>query len=597
MLSHPLLKTSVSLFSLFACVAQNMAAQSMPAGDATRGKAVFETTCSMCHSATLGPDNLVIMKQGPSLAGVVGRQAGSLPQFNYTKAIRQSAIKWSTASLYRFLENPMQVLPGTAMPIPVANPRARADVVAYLATLKIPKAVTPKYETVAENAGGKDPNDWQLQAPGAQHHITVASLPKPFDTKAAGNAPQVVPAPTNAALAVPPGFTVKLLAKGLQNPRLVRTAPNGDIFIAETGHNRIRVMRTADGAEVPTENQAFAEGLTRPFGISFYPLGDNPEWIYVANINSVVRFRYHSGDLKASGEPEVIVPKLTETTGAHTTRDVVFSKDGKRMFISVGSGSNIAEKMEKKTPEEVNAWEAENGFGAAWGPEWRRAQILVTDPQGHEPLRAFATGIRNGVGLAIHPQTGELWVSTNERDGLGDGLVPDYVTRVREGGYYGWPWFYLGNHEDPRHAGERPDLAGKAIVPDVLEAAHSASLEMTFYTATSGPAVFPDEYRGDAFVALHGSWNRSVRTGYKIVRVLLKNGAPTGRYDDFLTGFVVDNKSVWGRPVGVTVAHDGALLITEDGNGTMWRVAYQRNEYGRAPVPSGSSGDAFVLRH
>jgi len=251
------------------------------------------------------------------------------------------------------------------------------------------------------------------------------------------------------------------------------------------------------------------------------------------------------------------------------------------MMISVGSGSNVAEQMNKKTPEEIRAWEEENGMGAAWGPEWHRAEILVTDPEGHQPLGAFATGVRNGVGLAVNPQTGDLWVSTNERDALGDNLVPDYVTRVKEGGYYGWPWYYIGNHEDPRHAGERPDLAGKAIVPDVLEASHSASLQMTFYTATSGVAAFPADYRGDAFVALHGSWNRTIRTGYKIIRVLLNHGVPTGQYDDFLTGFVVDNRSVWGRPVGVTVAHDGALLITEDGNGTMWRIAYEGEKYAK----------------
>ena len=225
-----------------------------------------------------------------------------------------------------------------------------------------------------------------------------------------------------------------------------------------------------------------------------------------------------------------------------------------------------------------------------------RAQILVTDAEGHQPLRAFATGIRNGVGMAVNPVTGDLWVSANERDGLGDGLVPDYVTRVKEGGYYGWPWFYLGNHEDPRLAGDRPDLAGKAVVPDVLEASHSASLQMTFYTATSGPAAFPAEYRGDAFVALHGSWNRGIRTGYKIIRVLLKSGVPNGQYDDFLTGFVADNRRVWGRPVGVTVAHDGALLITEDGNGTMWRVAYEKDKFAKTEPPLRASPGTVVTQ-
>jgi glucose/arabinose dehydrogenase/cytochrome c2 len=555
----------------------NMNAQ--PVGDATRGKAFFQASCAVCHSPVLGPDNTVINKQGPSLVGVVGRPAGSVQYFNYTGALQESGFKWDTATLYKFLENPMVVVTGTTMPIPVVDPRNRADVVAYLATLKIPEGVTLKYEVVPLMAGGTNANDWQRQAPGAQHHFKVADLPKPFATRSAGNGPQVVAAPTNAMPAVPPGFTVKLFAKGLRNPRLVRTAPNGDIFIAETQRGRIRVMRTADGAEAPTENQIFAEGLDRPFGISFYPPGDQPQWIYVANNNSVVRLPYHNGDLKVTNAPEVIVPKLSDTTGGHTTRDVVFSKDGKRMFISVGSGSNVAEQMNKKTPEEIKAWEAENGLGATWGSEWHRADVLVTDPDGKQPLRAYATGIRNGVGLAVNPETGDLWVSTNERDALGDDLVPDYVTRVKEGGYYGWPWYYMGNHEDPRHAGARPDLAGKAIVPDVLEQSHSASLQMTFYTATSGPAAFPAEYRGDAFAALHGSWNRTIRTGYKIIRVRLKHGVPTGQYDDFLTGFVVDNRSVWGRPVGVTVAHDGALLITEDGHGTMWRIAYEGEKY------------------
>lgn len=572
-------------------------AQDAPAsGDATRGKAFFQVNCAVCHSPELGPDNLVIMKQGPSLVGVVGRPAGSLPYFNYTKALRQSGFTWNAATLYRFLSNPMEVVPGTTMPIPVADPRNRADVIAYLSTLKIPEGVKPKYEALAEVEGGTDPNDWQRQAPGAQHLFKVADLPKPYDTKSSGNGPQVVPAPTNAVLAVPPGFKVKLFVKGLHNPRLVRTAPNGDIFIAETGRNRIRVLRTADGAEAPTENQIFAEGLDRPFGISFYPPGDKPEWMYVANNNSVVRLPYHNGDLKAGGAPTVIVPKLADSTGGHSTRDVVFSKDGKRMFISVGSGSNVAEQMKKKSPDEIRQWEEEHGLGAAWGPELNRAAILVTDPEGHQPLHAFATGVRNGVGLAINPETGDLWVSTNERDNLGDNLVPDYVTRVKEGGFYGWPWYYMGNHEDPRHAGERSDLAGKAIVPDVLEQSHSASLQMTFYTASTGAAVFPADYRGDAFVALHGSWNRTVRTGYKVIRVLLNHGVPTGQYDDFLTGFVVDNHSVWGRPVGVTVAHDGALLVTEDGNGSMWRVSYEADKFTKTLCPTRSSAKLLVVR-
>jgi glucose/arabinose dehydrogenase len=368
---------------------------------------------------------------------------------------------------------------------------------------------------------------------------------------------------------------VKLFASGLSNPRILRVAPNGDIFVAQTGAGSIRVLRAADGADAPSQDEIFADGLRGPFGIAFYPAGKNPQWVYVANNNSVVRFAYHNGDLKASGPPEVIVPALYDGLGGgHSTRDVAFSLDGKRMFISVGSGSNDAETMGKKSPDEIQQWEAEHGFGASWGREFNRADILVTDPEGKVPLHTFATGIRNGVGIAVNPETGDLWTSTNERDGLGDDLVPDYISRVKEGGFYGWPWYYMGSIEDPRHKGERPDLAGKILVPDVLLQAHSASLEMTFYKASTGPAAFPAEYDGDVFAAEHGSWNRSIRTGYKVIRARLKHGIPTGEYDDFLTGFVVDNRSVWGRPVGVAEAHDGALLVSEDGNGTIWRIAY-----------------------
>jgi glucose/arabinose dehydrogenase len=547
-------------------------AQVAPAGDASRGKQFFQMGCAICHSTTLGPGNSVIVKQGPDLLGVVGRRAGTGLSFNYTKALQASGITWDAAALDRFLTSPMTTVPGTTMPIPVPDPATRQNLIAYLSTLVLPDGVTPTRALVSSSQ--TDTGDWQHAAPGVQHHITVADLPPPYSTPSSGNGPKVVEQPANASLSVPPGFTVRLFASGLSGPRLLRVAPNGDIFIAETGRNRIRVLRAADGADAPSENQVFAGGLDRPFGIAFYPPGNDPQWIYVANNNSVVRFPYHAGDLKASAAAEVIVPNLCDSSGGHSTRDVAFSRDGTRMFISVGSGSNVAEGMSKKSPADIQLWEAQHGLGAAWDDEANRADILVTDPEGHQPLHPFATGIRNGVGLAVNPQTGDLWVSTNERDGLGDNLVPDYITRVKEGGFYGWPWYYMGNHEDPRHAGERPDLAGQAIVPDVLLQSHSASLEMTFYTATNGAAAFPAEYRGDVFAASHGSWNRSSRTGYKVIRARLENGVPTGEYDDFLTGFVVDNASVWGRPVGVTVAHDGALLVTEDGNGTLWRIAY-----------------------
>ena len=549
-------------------------AQAQDAGDASLGKVTFQQSCAVCHADSMGPGNTEIVKQGPGLVGVVGRHAAASATFNYSAALRNSGLTWDAPTLDRFLTGPAALVPGTTMPIAVANPADRSNLIAYLSTLKAPTgAALAGQPTSPAPLPSPTPGDWQNAAPGVTHHITVADLPPPFATHSAGNAPQVVKQPPDAALSVPPGFTVRLFASGLWNPRIIRIAPNGDIFIAETGAKRIQVLRAADGADAPSVNQVFADGLDGPFGIAFYPPGKNPHWLYVANNNSVVRFAYHNGDLKAQGSPQVIVPKLTDSHGGHSTRDVAFSLDGKRMFISVGSGSNVAEGMSKKSPDEIRQWEADHGFGAAWDSETHRADILVTDPEGHQPLHPFATGIRNGVGIAVNPETGDLWTSTNERDGLGDDLVPDYITRVKKGGFYGWPWYYLGM-EDPRLAGQRPDLAGKALVPDVLLQAHSASLEMCFYTATSGVAAFPAEYRGDAFAAEHGSWNRSTRTGYKLIRIRLDHGVPTGEYDDFLTGFVVDNRSVWGRPVGVAVAHDGALLMTEDGYGTLWRIVY-----------------------
>ncbi len=552
------------------------AAQDLQAGDASHGKMLFQQSCALCHSDTLGPGNTLLIRQGPSLMGIFGRAAGSGSGFNYTKALSRSGLTWDSGTLDRFLTNPSLAVPGTSMPMPVPNAADRRDLIAYLATLKIPAGVTPTVYVVpiSASAAENDPGYWRNAAPGVTHHITVADLPPAHATRSSDNGPHVVKKPANAALSVPPGFTVRLFAAGLSGPRLLRVAPNGDIFIAETRENRIRVIRAADGADAPSGNQIFATGLKGPFGIAFYPLGENPQWIYVANNNSVVRIPYHSGDLTARGPAQVIVPRLSPTSGHHTTRDIAFSLDGKRMYLSIGSGSNIAEGMSKKSVAEIQAWEAQYGRGAAWDIETLRADILVTDPEGRQPLHAFATGIRNPSGIAVNTVTGDLWASTNERDELGDNLVPDYVTRVKEGGFYGWPWYYMGNFEDPRHAGERPDLAGQAIVPDVLLQSHSAPLEMVFYTATKGVAAFPAEYRGDAFVASHGSWNRSLRTGYKVVRVRVDHGVPTGEYDDFLTGFVVDDRSVWGRPVGVAVAHDGALLVTDDGNGTLWRVSY-----------------------
>jgi glucose/arabinose dehydrogenase len=547
---------------------KNAAGQSAPSGVADHGKVLFQQSCALCHS-----DSADITKQGPSLVGVLGRRAAVAPGFNYTKVLTDSGLTWDAPTLDHFLESPTAVVPGTLMLISTANPQDRQDIIAYLATLKAsaPTASATAPVTTTDNG---DPNDWRNEAPGVKHHFTVADLPAPYATRSAGNGPKTISRPADAVPSAPPGFSVKLFASGLKNPRLLRVAPNGDIFVCQTGARSIVVLRAADGADTPSENQVYAEGIDRPFGLAFYPPGKNPRWLYVALNNAVVRFAYHSGDLKAQGPPEVIVPRLSDATGGHSTRDIAFSNDGKRLFISVGSGSNLADGMSKKTPDEIKAWEAEHGKGAAWDAETNRADILVTDPQGHVPLHTYATGIRNGVGIAVDPQTGKLWTSTNERDGLGDNLPFEYITSVKEGGFYGWPWYYIGNHEDPRRKDERPDLANQVIVPDVLVQSHSASLELTFYPQSpTGPAAFPEEYRGDIFAAEHGSWNRTTRTGYKVIRVRIKDGVATGEYEDFLTGFVVDDRTVWGRPVGVTIAQDGALLVTEDGNGTLWRVA------------------------
>jgi glucose/arabinose dehydrogenase len=416
--------------------------------------------------------------------------------------------------------------------------------------------------------------DWRTDAPGRTHRISVAHLPAPYATPSSTNAAQIVSRPDGATLAVPPGFAVSAFATGLEGPRRIQIAPNGDVFVAETLAGRVRVIQSADGAARPLRIENFTAGLSGPFGIAFYPAGANPEWIYIATGNQVLRFAYRSGDLHPRGPAQIVVAKLANTGTGHTTRDLAFSQDGLRMFVSVGSGSNAAEHTPHKSAAEIQSWDATHALGAAWGGDINRGDVLVFDVTGTKNSgHIFATGIRNCVGLTRQPSTGDLWCTTNERDGLGDELVPDYATRVRAGGFYGWPWYYIGAHEDPRHFGERPDLAHKVTVPDILLQAHSAALTLAFYDAKSGAAAFPSDYLGDAFIALHGSWNRSRRTGSKVVRVRFKDNEPTGEYEDFVTGFVVDNEHVWGRPVGVVVAHDGALLIADDVTNTLWRVA------------------------
>ena len=389
---------------------------------------------------------------------------------------------------------------------------------------------------------------YATEKPGTWRKITPADLPKPFATPSANMRAMIVPRPADAWPQTLPGFKVELFASGLDTPREIRTAPNGDLFVMESDKGEILIFRgvTPDGKA--KEQSVFATGLKQSFGMAFYPPGNNPQYVYAASTDSVVRFPYKSGDLKASGPAETLITGIPR--GGHWTRDLAFSPDGKRLFVSVGSGSNI---------DDPDSHPGEHD----------RAAIREYTPDG-KFVKLYASGIRNPVGIAINPITGELWCSTNERDGLGDNLVPDYITHVQEGAFYGWPFYYMGSNPDPRLNGAHPELKGKVTVPDVLLQPHNASLELTFY----GGSQFPGEYKGDIFAAEHGSWNKEKRAGYEVIRVPLKDGHASGAYEDFLTGFVTPSGEVWGRPVGVATAPDGSLMVTDDGSKSIWRVSY-----------------------
>jgi glucose/arabinose dehydrogenase len=398
--------------------------------------------------------------------------------------------------------------------------------------------------------------DWTTDAPGVRRKLTVADLPPPNANPSANNGPHEIKPPAGAQPQVPPGFKVEQFATGFRNPRFLLTAPNGDIFVTESRGNQIKVLRDTSGDGKPDLTEVFVDnGLKQPFGIAFYPPGPDPQYLYAANTDGVVRFPYRNGDTKARGPVEKLAAEVSSggllRGGGHWTRCIAFSPDGKKMYLSIGSRSNVSDDA----------------------AEANRARIFEFNPDG-TGQKVFAWGIRNAVGIAVRPGTEELWMSTNERDELGDDLVPDYISSVKPGGFYGWPWFYIGNHQDARHAGKHPELAAKVIVPDVLLQSHCATLNLCFYTG----GQFPTEYKGDIFAALHGSWNRSRRTGYKIVRVPFDHatGKPRGEYEDFVTGFVTPEGNVWGRPVGITVAKDGSLLFSEDANGTIWRVSYAK---------------------
>ncbi len=371
--------------------------------------------------------------------------------------------------------------------------------------------------------------------------------------------------PDGQQLKVPPGFSVNVFADNMQSPRIMLLTPNGDVLVAQSAFQKITVLRDADKDGVAETRVTFAEGLTRPFGLALWK-----DYLYVGNNDAVVRFTYKPGQTTVSGGPEKIVDlppsdgaydqdtadrlhiDLNQTRGYnHWTRNVIFNPAGTKMYVAVGSRTN-------STPE----------------VDSRRAAIDEYNPDG-TGHRVFASGLRNPVGLAFFPGTDTLWTAVNERDQLGDDVPPEYITSVKSGAFYGWPFSYIGQNVDPTVKPPRLDLVSKAIVPDVLLPAHSAPLGLMFYTGTQ----FPADYRNSAFVALHGSINRSKLSGYSVMRVPFRNGKP-GTPEEFLSGFVArddgENKEAWGRPVGLLQLPDGSILLSDDGGMKIWRISYTK---------------------
>jgi glucose/arabinose dehydrogenase len=379
--------------------------------------------------------------------------------------------------------------------------------------------------------------------PGQHIEVRADNLPPPYATPSVSNFPALVERPAGATLLVPQGFRAALFAEHLGNARNLAVAPNGDIFIVASAEGSVLVLRD-DGSGKAGRPEVFAGNLVAPHGIAFQEGA-----VYIADLRAVWRFPYSPGDTKAVGAAAQVTPNgALGTPNGHATRNLAFGPDGKTFYVAIGSRGNADE-------EEVP-----------------RATVMQFRADGSGG-RVFASGLRNPVGLAFRPGSSDLYTVVNERDGLGDGLVPDYFTRLQQGGFYGWPYSYIGRHPEPRMRGRHPELVAEAIVPDVLFRSHSAPLGLVFYNG----AQFPDEYRGDAFVALHGSWNSAVPTGYEVARVKFRNGRPAGGYEIFATGFQVDGGKtalVWGRPVAVAVARDGSLLIADDTGGTIWRISY-----------------------
>lgn len=387
----------------------------------------------------------------------------------------------------------------------------------------------------------------EIKSP-VRYLIRPADLPEPFATKSVRMFSKVVEQPEDAVLYVPEGFRLNVFAEGgFRYPRWMALAPNGDVFVADSRADRVYVLRDSDGDGRAESRFLFSDRLRQPFGMAFWN-----DWFYVANTDSVVRFKYKPGQTRADDEPEKIIELTEGGYRQHWTRNIIFSPDGKKLFVSIGSKGNYQPETDP-----------------------RRAAISIYNPDG-TGHRVYAGGLRNPIGLDFNPGTGELWTAVNERDGLGDDLVPDYVTAVREDAFYGYPYAYIGQNPEPRLDGARPDLIRKTVVPDVLVTSHSAALGLVFYTGK----MFPKKYRGDAFVAFHGSWNREKLTGYKIIRIDFDNKGRLKNhgYEDFITGWLPDSSSreVWGRPVGLLVLNDGSMLITDDGAKKIWRVSYQK---------------------
>lgn len=411
--------------------------------------------------------------------------------------------------------------------------------------------------------------DWHADAPGVIRKIAVGDINAPLETPSAANRSKVVAKPADAKLQTMPGFSVAPFASQIEGARVIRIAPNGDIFVSQSRPaGKVTVLRPAANGEKPEAISTFAADLKDAYGIAFYPPGPEPKYVYVGMEGQIVRFPYKTGDMAATGPREVIVSGLPK--GGHWTRDVAFSPDGATMYVAVGSSSNVAVDEIVQPPADLAAFEKSHSLGSAYDKEEYRANVLTYTPEGKD-RKVYAAGIRNCSGLAVQPGTGTVFCATNERDLLGDNTPPDYVTSVKPGAFYGWPWYYIGDHADERPGGgARPDLKGKVTVPDVLIQPHSAPLGVSF----NDSATFPAEWKGDAFAALHGSWNRALHTGYKVVRIIFKDGKPTGEYQDFVMGFTAGEENVWGRPVDVAFAKDGSMLFSDDANGVIYRVAY-----------------------